>query len=100
MTRTNQRRQHLIDGNGNAVPFSKNDDRLIEGSDFRGSPGFDVLKHAAGVFGGLFQHGPETRFKGWFVGQHHPFHGGDLACLAVDHHARIEQVALEQFTVG
>ena len=69
MTRTNQRRQHLIDGNGNAVPFSKNDDRLIEGSDFRGSPGFNVLEHAAGVFGGLFQHGPETRFKGWFVGQ-------------------------------
>ena len=49
MTNLNQGSQHLIDGNRQSKRLGSLNQRLIERSNFGGSPGFDVLEHAAGV---------------------------------------------------
>ena len=100
MTRLNERGQHLVDGNGDSVHLCKGDNRLVEGVNFSYFPHLEVLKHAAGVACRPLQHLSELGLKHRLRWKRDAFHRCDLSGLTIDHHACIEQTALQQFTVG
>tara|TARA_B100001564_G_scaffold322466_1_gene301832 strand:- start:3370 stop:3738 length:369 start_codon:yes stop_codon:yes gene_type:complete len=99
MTGTNQSHQRLIDGDRYSVFFCEDDQCLIQSLNFRSTAGFDVLEHAARVVLGQLQNFPEVALKILFTWKDNTLHGRHLGSLSVHHHAGIEEVGLEQFSV-